>query len=238
MARLVRACVLVLVTAFALAMPPRVAGQAWQVPRTSWGHADLEGTWSTATITPLERPADLAGKEFFTEKEAAEYERLTVERTNRDQRGGDAAADVARAYNDFWWDSGTRVVPTRRTSLIVDPPEGRWPSRRCAAGARKVSKWSRTSWCRDAAQNLRSGASSAQTLIPTPVDPRPDDAVASCAATIRSAGRTPLDHRHHQFALQAVGHGLSERGLCGRLDRPPDAPCRHHSDRGGELSQA
>ena len=127
MARLVRACVLVIVTAFASAMPPPVAGQAWQVPRTSWGHADLGGTWSAATITPLERPADLAGKEFFTEKEAAEYERLTVARTNRDQRADDAAADVARAYNDFWWDSGTRVVPTRRTSLIVDPPEGRIP---------------------------------------------------------------------------------------------------------------
>ena len=127
MARPVRACVLVLVIAFTLALQPRVAGQTWQVPRTSWGHADLQGTWSTATITPLERPADLAGKEYFTEKEAAEYERLTVERTNRDQRANDAAADVARAYNDFWWDSGTRVVPTRRTSLIVDPPEGRIP---------------------------------------------------------------------------------------------------------------
>ena len=53
MARLVRACVLVIVTAFASAMPPPVAGQAWQVPRTSWGHADLGGTWSAATITPL-----------------------------------------------------------------------------------------------------------------------------------------------------------------------------------------
>ena len=127
MARPVPACVLVLVIAFTLAPQPRVSGQTWQVPRTSWGHADLQGTWSTATITPLERPADLAGKEFFTEKEAAEYERSTVERTNRDQRASDAAADVSRAYNDFWWDSGTRVVPTRRTALIVDPPGGRVP---------------------------------------------------------------------------------------------------------------
>ena len=127
MARPVRAFVLVLVIALTLALQPRVAGQTWQVPRTSWGHADLQGTWSTATITPLERPADLAGKEFFTEKEAADYERQTVERVNRDQRASDAAADVARAYNDFWWDSGTRVVPTRRTALIVDPPGGRVP---------------------------------------------------------------------------------------------------------------
>jgi len=139
MARLVSVCVLVLVTAFASAMSPRVAGQAWQTPRTSWGHSDLEGTWSAATITPLERPADLAGKEFFTEQEAAEYERLTVARTNRDQRADDAAADVARAYNDFWWDSGTRVVPTRRTSLIVDPPEGRIPPLTAEAEKRQAA---------------------------------------------------------------------------------------------------
>src|SRR5687767_12104504 len=105
-----------------------VSGQRWHVPRTSWGHADLQGVWSTATITPLERPADLAGKEFFAEEEAADYERRTLERTNRDRRDGGAEVDVARAYNDFWWDSGTRVVPTRRTALIIDPSDGRVPS--------------------------------------------------------------------------------------------------------------
>ena len=96
----------------ALSSPP---GKAWVAPRTSWGHPDLQGIWSTATITPLERPAELAGKEFFTEQEALEYERQVVERTNRDRRDGGATADVARAYNDFWWDTGTRVVPSRRT---------------------------------------------------------------------------------------------------------------------------
>ena len=97
------------------------------VPRTPWGHPDLQGIWSSATITPFERPAEFAGKEFLTKDEAAEFERRTVERTNRDRRDGGAEADVARAYNDFWWDVGTRVVPTRRTSLVVDPPDGRIP---------------------------------------------------------------------------------------------------------------
>ncbi len=101
--------------------------KAWIVPRTPWGHPDLQGIWSTATITPFERPAEMAGKEFLTEKEAADFERQTLERTNRDRRDGGAEADVARAYNDFWWDSGTRVVPTRRTSLVVDPSDGRVP---------------------------------------------------------------------------------------------------------------
>ena len=109
-----------------VSVPGAALGQG--VPRTSWGHPDLQGTWSTATITPFERPAELAGKEFLTKEEAAEFERQTLERTNRDRRDGTAEADLARAYNDFWWDSGTRVVPTRRTSLVVDPPDGRVPS--------------------------------------------------------------------------------------------------------------
>ena len=109
-----------------VSVPSSALGQS--VPRTSWGHPDLQGTWSTATITPFERPAELAGKEFFTREEAAEFERLTLERENRDRRDGTAEADVARAYNDFWWDRGTRVVPTRRTSLVVDPTDGRVPA--------------------------------------------------------------------------------------------------------------
>ena len=119
-----------------MSVPSLALGQG--VPRTSWGHPDLQGTWSTATITPFERPAEFAGKEFLTTEEAAEFERLTLERTNRDRRDGTAEADVARAYNDFWWDSGTRVVPTRRTSLVVDPPDGRVPALtpRGAAAAR------------------------------------------------------------------------------------------------------
>ena len=51
---------------------------AWTVPRTPWGHPDLEGVWATDTITPFERPVDLAGKEFFSEQEAAEFERQTL----------------------------------------------------------------------------------------------------------------------------------------------------------------
>jgi hypothetical protein len=102
--------------------------KAWTAPRTPWGHPDLQGIWSTATITPFERPAEMAGKAFLTEEEAADFERRTLERTNRDRRDGGAEADVARAYNDFWWDSGTKVVPTLRTSLVVDPPDGKVPA--------------------------------------------------------------------------------------------------------------
>jgi hypothetical protein len=101
----------------------------WTAPRTPDGQPDLQGIWSNATITPLERPDDLAGKPALTEKEAAEYEKEVVKRTNVDRREGivGTEADVARAYNNFWYDRGTKTVGTRRTSLIVDPPDGKIP---------------------------------------------------------------------------------------------------------------
>jgi hypothetical protein len=139
--------------AVAIAVPSSLAGQArtgadaasgasaaWTAPRTSWGHPDLQGIWSTATITPFERPAELGDKAFWTEEEAAKFERETVARTNRDRRDGGAVADVARAYNDFWWDTGTRVVPTRRTSLIIDPPDGRIPPLTPEGQARQAAR--------------------------------------------------------------------------------------------------
>ena len=97
------------------------------IPRTEEGRPDFTGIWTNITITPLERPQNLANKEFFTPQEAAQYEKDLVTNRNRDQRERGTQRDVASAYNDFWWDSGTKVVKTRRTSIIVDPPDGRIP---------------------------------------------------------------------------------------------------------------
>jgi hypothetical protein len=101
--------------------------KVWTSPRTPDGKPDLQGVWGYATLTPLERPAEFAGKEFLTEQEATEYENRRLREENKDRRDGNAAADVTRAYNEFWWDRGTKVVSTRRTSLVVDPPDGRIP---------------------------------------------------------------------------------------------------------------
>ncbi len=97
-------------------------------PRIPDGQPDLQGIWSYATLTPLERPRELAGKEFFTDKEVAEYEKSLLDKNNRDRRDGGAEADLARSYNEIWSDSGTHIVKTRRTSLIVDPADGRIPA--------------------------------------------------------------------------------------------------------------
>ncbi|HET9217623.1 MAG TPA: hypothetical protein VFR18_11625 [Terriglobia bacterium] len=104
------------------------AAARWVMPRTPDGHPDLQGVWSYATITPVERSAEFAGKEFLTEQEADAYEKRRRQEMNQDRRDGGAAADLSRAYNDFWWDRGTKVVSTRRTSLVIDPPDGRIPA--------------------------------------------------------------------------------------------------------------
>ncbi len=92
---------------------------------------NLEGVWTFSTLTPLERPAEFAGRPELTSEEAEAYERRTVEQNNRDRRNSSADADLGGAYNEFWWDRGTHLATVRGkklTSLIVDPPDGRIPA--------------------------------------------------------------------------------------------------------------
>ena len=107
---------------------PKAPSAKYAAPRTPDGQPDIQGIWSNAILTPLERPADLKDKAFFTKEEEAAYVKRMIEQGNKDSRDGAGTdADVARAYNDFWWDRGTSIVKTRRTSLITDPPDGRIP---------------------------------------------------------------------------------------------------------------
>jgi hypothetical protein len=96
-----------------------------KIPRTPDGHPDLQGTWDFAQLTPFERPGNFAGKSSLTDEEAEEFAQQRIETGNKDKRDGGAAADVERAYNDFWWDFGKRIA--KQTSLVVDPPDGRVP---------------------------------------------------------------------------------------------------------------
>jgi len=102
------------------------SAKTWTLQRTPDGQPDIQGVWSTATVTPLERPAEFAGKPTLTAAEAAEYQKKAIYDVNGDRRDGGGAADVGRAYNEFWRERG-KVVPDLRTSLITDPPDGKIP---------------------------------------------------------------------------------------------------------------
>jgi len=111
---------------------------AQEPPSTSWGAPDLQGVWDFRTLTPLQRPEDLGEKAFLTAEEVAEREQAAIDRNlevwEREARRTEAGGNVG-GYNNFWMDNGTRVI--ERTSLIVDPPNGRLPEGTASAEERR-----------------------------------------------------------------------------------------------------
>jgi len=124
-------------TAAAAAKP---AARASTPPRTPWGDPDLQGIWNFATSTPFERPAGLGEKPVLSEAEAEEFsEKLAFDLT-RDRRDGGNDADVRRAYNEHWMDPRRlQMLTDKRTSLIIDPPDGRIPPRVPLTPERKLA---------------------------------------------------------------------------------------------------
>ena len=103
----------------AMALAVGVRAQApWTPLRTPDGHPDLQGYWYFGSATPLERPKEFEGKTFLTAEEAAAFEERTDE-----HRG-----DVLAVHAPEWLDYGKRMGTDRRTSLIIDPPDGRVPA--------------------------------------------------------------------------------------------------------------
>ena len=96
------------------------AKRTWTAPRTAWGDPDLQGVWNTSGATPFERPARYGGREVLTDQE---LKSLRDEAENREEgppRPGDPGT-----YNRFWTSTG---APTKQTSLVVDPPDGKLPA--------------------------------------------------------------------------------------------------------------
>ena len=94
------------------------------VPKTPWGDPDLQGTWDYRTITPLERPQQYGDREFYTDAEVKEMEARAAKRMDEPPAEDAPAATIHPTY---WTDPGRFVAENRRTSLILDPPNGRIP---------------------------------------------------------------------------------------------------------------
>jgi len=142
-------CVTSVTVAVVVMLPVLVRGQDLTAdsgaPRTAWGDPDLQGLWNNGTITPLERPASLEDREFLTAEEVAGLERAAAVRVAEQNAPSEvrtqplpAGGNVA-SYNSYWTEQGTNIVPTGRTSLITDPPDGRLPALTPEALARITS---------------------------------------------------------------------------------------------------
>ena len=118
--------VLLLLTVPITSQAQTTAEDGWAVPRTPWGDPDLQGVWSYASLTPLERSPELANQEFFTLEEAATQNiAVTIDSPLNPLLRLTTPGDVGN-YNAAWFDPG-KVSLDLRTSLIVDPPDGRLP---------------------------------------------------------------------------------------------------------------
>jgi len=103
------------------------AGRPADVPLTPWGDPDLQGTWGSSGATPMERPDALQGKETLSDEEVSRIRSETAARNEQLLRAEARRTVVSSnpgAYNNFWMERGAR---SNRTSMVVDPPNGRFP---------------------------------------------------------------------------------------------------------------
>ena len=177
----------------------------WRMPRTAAGHPDFQGaTWNFATMTPLER-AQGVEKDVFTEAEAAAFEKQTAERQTATTNNG---------YD--WWDAGTRHLDRRRTSLIVDPPDGRLPpftaeaQRRVATAGRPAG--GPASGPEDFPFNTRciSWANVGPPMLPSPYNDniqfiQTHDYIVISNENIHDARIVPMDGRPHGSGRRWLG---------------------------------
>jgi len=150
--RVLRLVAIVSVLAVAAVVPAAGQSGKYSPPRTADGKPDLQGTFTFATITPLQRPAALGDKAVLSPEEAAKFEESENTRLNRDlfdpEKGAPSAGYAPRSqggvlsYNDFWYERGNQLTADRRTSLIVDPPDGHIPYT-AAARARSAERAAR-----------------------------------------------------------------------------------------------
>lgn len=185
-------CLTLVVMTIGLVLPmaARTPATRWTPPRTADGHPDLQGTYDVATITPIERPAELGNRLVLTSEEATALERAEAVRdqklneptANADQRsappvGGDprnpnatylerifeGGGGVVGGYNNFWMAPGSKVVTVngeKRSSIVIDPPDGHVPTMKPEA-TRRNAEYLRRAVSPDASESAASGPPSA-----------------------------------------------------------------------------
>ena len=112
---------------------------SYEAPRTAWGDPDMQGVWDFRTLTPMERPLEFGDKAVLTKAESEVLLTKLLPPDRKDEPTGVAAQDV-EGYNSFWLDPGENLDHEMRTSLIIDPPNGRLPERVAAAETRRIAQ--------------------------------------------------------------------------------------------------
>ena len=187
------------------AVTPSLAAD-WTLPRTEWGAPDLQGLWTNTTLTPFERPPALGDQEFLTEEEVAEAESNRADLISgagaRPASKTEAGGNIG-AYNLHWMELGTRIVGSRRTSLVIDPSTGRVPVRPEAEAKRKYDiahiedSWEHMSvWDRCITRGvpgglMPAGYNNGHRILQT------EDTVVIVSEMIHNARIIPIDGRPH-----------------------------------------
>ena len=184
---------------------------AGTAPRTAWGVPDLHGVWTGSSLTPLERPRDLEGRQFLTAEETAALEaRAADRRIDAPPRAGDPGT-----YNQFWFDPSSTVIPGGRTSLIVDPPDGRVPFTESGRERNRVSSAHYGVGKRDSYVDLDTGERCLTDGLPLRYSGynanyqifQTPDHVAILGEMFRDLRIIPLDGRPHASIPQWLGDG-------------------------------
>ena len=128
------AAVFALIAVILLVPAPAVAqatsSEAWMAPTTAWGDPDIQGIWNNVTATRLERPANLGEKAVLTDEEAAQFEQEAIERRAVNEAKSTEEhlrAGTGTGYAASVWFESSDSLSGNRTSLLVDPPDGRLP---------------------------------------------------------------------------------------------------------------
>jgi hypothetical protein len=195
--------------------------QTYTPPRTPWGEPDLQGIWSGETLTPLERPAKFASTPVLTEEEAERIEEDVASRPGRDDRSRRGTEkDVAQAYNQFWLAPPTSLAD-RRTSLIVDPPDGKIPPLTPEAQVRMSAM-------REYLQALLQGTSGGR---PGPISPRRNEPPPSYNVARMNRSNGPEDR---QTTERCFGATMPNLGAVYRIVQSPRMVAMYHDSGQGQ----